>query len=170
MNNKIISNSIRFVFLILLQVLLLNQIYFFGYLNPIFYILFIFLYPIEKNKTVFLIISFFLGLTIDVFSNSGGVNAFATVLIAYIRLPLLHIIQNKTEFDYMLFKIKQLNIFQATIYIFSLTFIHHLALFILDFYKTQNVFAILGKVFLTTIFTAILIGFSIQLFTKDNKR
>ncbi|MCF6349675.1 MAG: rod shape-determining protein MreD [Flavobacteriaceae bacterium] len=169
MNNLILINSIRFIFLVLLQVLLLNNIYFLGYLNPMLYIIFVFLYPLKKEKSLFLILCFFLGLTIDFFSNSGGINAAAIVLIAYIRQPLLHLIQNKTEFDYLLFNIKNLPFIQVIIYIFSMTFIHHLIIFSLEFYKTQGVLNILGKVIITTILSAVLISFCVQLFVK-NKR
>ena len=120
MNSVILTNSIRFLFLILLQVLILNHVFLYGYVNPMLYILFIFLYPLRVEKVNFLILSFLLGLCIDFFSNSGGINASATLLIAYIRLPILHIILNKTEFDYLLFSIKKLNFLQAIIYIFSL--------------------------------------------------
>lgn len=169
MNNFILLNSVRFIFLILLQVLLLNQIDLSGYINPMLYILFVFLYPLEKEKIYFLISCFFLGLFIDVFSNSGGINAAAIVLIAYIRLPLLHIIQNKTEFDYLLFSIKKLSLPQALLYIFSLTLIHHTVIFILEFYKTQSILGILNKILITTLLSGILISFIIQLFIK-NKR
>lgn len=169
MNNIIISNSVRFIFLILLQVLLLNQIDLSGYINPMLYILFVFLYPLESEKINFLIVCFFLGLIIDVFSNSGGINASATVLIAYLRLPLLHIIQNKTEFDYLLFSIKKLTLPQALVYIFSLTLIHHIVIFGLEFYKTQSIFSILSKILITTLISGILISFIIQLFLKDKR-
>lgn len=169
MNNFIITNSIRFIFLVLLQVLVLNHVFFFGYINPVLYILFVFFYPLEKEKSTFLILSFLLGLCIDFFSNSGGVNAAAILLIAYIRLPLLHIIQNKTEFDYLLFNIKRLNFIQAIVYVLSLTFIHHTVLFILEFYKSQISFSIFSKIIITTLLSSLLIGFSIQLFTKSKR-
>ncbi len=169
MNNVIFTNSVRFIFLILLQVLVLNHVLLFGYINPILYILFIFLYPIKKEKGLFLILSFLLGLSVDIFSNSGGINAAATLLIAYVRLPLLHLIQNKTEFDYLLFNIKKLNLIQALVYIFSLTFLHHLIVFLLEFYKTQNILNISGKILITTILSGILISFSVQLFIKNKQ-
>lgn len=169
MNSVILTNSIRFLFLILLQVLILNHVFLYGYVNPMLYILFIFLYPLRVEKVNFLILSFLLGLCIDFFSNSGGINASATLLIAYIRLPILHIILNKTEFDYLLFSIKKLNFLQAIIYIFSLTFIHHTIVYILTLYKTQGIITIFENIFITTIFSGILISFIIQLFVK-NKR
>lgn len=169
MNNKILINTFRFIFLVLLQVLFCNKILFFGYINPIIYIIFIFLYPISKDKTLLLLLSFLLGLSIDFFSNSGGINAAAAVLIAYIRLPLLHIIQNKSEFDYVLFHVKKLSFFQAITYIFSLTFIHHFVVIFLEYYKLNNFFSMIGKTIAVSLFSFIIIAFSIQLFTKESK-
>lgn len=169
MNNSILKYSALFFILVLIQVLILNNIHFLGYINPIVYILFVFLYPIKKEKGSLLIISFLLGLSIDFFSNSGGSNAAAMTLIAYLRLPILHIIQNKSEFDYLLFDIKKLNFMQMTTYIISLTFIHHIVVFFLEYYKLQGVFSILNRAFFTGLFTSLLIAFSIALFIKNKK-
>ena len=169
MNNFILKYSLLFVFLVLLQVLILNNVLFLGFINPLVYILFIFVYPLSRKRSVFLIISFLLGLSIDFFSNSGGSNAAAILFIAYIRLPLLHIIQGKTEFDYLLFTIKQLTFLQATIYIFLISLLHHIILFSLESYKLTELITILRNSFLTSILTSILIGFFILLFAK-NKR
>ncbi len=169
MNNTIFKYSALFILLILLQVLILNNVKLFGYMNPLVYILFIFLYPIKKEKGTFLILSFFLGLCIDFFSNSGGSNAAAMVFIAYLRLPVLHIIQNKSEFDYLLFNIKNLNFIQLTTYILSLTTIHHIVLFLLEYYKLSNIFDTLILAVSTSLFTSLLIAFSISLFVKNNK-
>ena len=89
MNNAITINIARFIILILLQVLVLNNINFLGYINPYIYILFIILYPIKNNRLLFIFLSFLLGLTVDLFLDSGGVHAAACVTIAYIRPILL---------------------------------------------------------------------------------
>lgn len=166
MNNSIFKYSILFVFLILIQVLILNNVYFLGYINPLVYILFIFLFPLNKEKVPLLVIAFFLGLGIDIFSNSGGSNAAATLFIAYLRLPVLHIIQNKSEFDYLLFDIKKLNFLQILVYIFTLTIIHHIIVFTLEYYRLQGLTQILLSSLLTSLLTTLLIGFSIALFIK----
>lgn len=166
MNNSILKIGIRFVFLVLLQVILLNNIFFLGYINPMIYILFVFLFPILKDRAVLLLLSFFLGLSIDFFSNSGGINAGATLFIAYFRLPILHIILKKSEFDYLLFNIKNLTFTQSVSYIFLLTFIHHLIVYSLEYYKLEGFIFIIGKATISSVFTAILIGFSILLFSK----
>jgi len=171
MNNSLLKYGLLFVFLVLLQVLVVNNTLFSGYINPHIYILFIFAFPLNKEKTPFLLLSFFLGLSIDFFSNSGGINAAATLFIAYFRLPFLHSIQKKTEFDYLLFNIKELNIIQSFTYVFTLTFLHHIIVFFLAYYKADGFLSMLyDPVLLSSILTAILIGLSISLFFSNSKK
>ena len=168
MNDYLIKYSLLIILLVLLQVLVMNNVLFLGYINPLVYILFIFVFPIKENKNTLLLFSFFLGLLIDLFSNSGGSNAAAIVLIAYIRLPILRLIQNNIEFDFLLFTIKKLNLIQIIIYIFSLVFIHHLILFYFEYYTLKNFGYILLKVLYTSFLSSFIIGLAVSLFVKKN--
>ena len=85
MSSAVIVNIIRFILLILAQVAIFNKINFLGFINPYPYILFIILYPVNGNKNGLLLASFLLGITMDMFSNSGGVHAAACVILAYLR-------------------------------------------------------------------------------------
>ena len=89
MNSIISKNSIRFIILVLLQVLVLNHINFLGYINPYLYILFIILYPVKNSRSLFIFLSFLLGISVDLFSDSGGVHAAASVTLAFIRPAFL---------------------------------------------------------------------------------
>ena len=88
MTSANIKILIRFLLLIPLQVLIANHMRLFGYINPQICLLFVLWYPLKKDVSGFLANSFLFGLIIDMFSNSGGVNAAACLLIAYTRLPM----------------------------------------------------------------------------------
>lgn len=166
MNNLIISNSIRFIGLVLLQVLILNHINLFGYLNPLVYIIWVFLFPIRKNQSLFLITSFLLGLSIDFFSDSGGINAAAILFIAYIRLPILKAILRKSDFDYFQFNLRSISIDKIFSYITTLTIIHHFIVFSLEYFSFNAFTTIVYNTFFTSIFTIILSILGILLFVK----
>ena len=85
MNNALILNIVRFIFLLAVQIVIFNNIDLFGYINPYPYILFILLYPVNSNRAGLLITSFLLGLTIDLFTNSGGIHAASCLILAYVR-------------------------------------------------------------------------------------
>ncbi len=156
MNRENINNGLLFIGLILLQIIVLNNINFLGYINPYFYIFFIFLYPIRKDDASLLILSFFLGLCIDIFSDSGGINAAATLFIAFIRIPILKSVIGKREIEYGTLTIFKLPFPKMFLYVVLMTFIHHFIVFGMEYFKWSKFGIILLNTVLTGIFTIIL--------------
>ena len=77
-----------FVGLVLFQVLVLNHVHIVGYATPFLYIFLILKFESSVSRNALMLWAFFLGLVIDVFSDTPGMNAAATVLLAFLR-PLL---------------------------------------------------------------------------------
>lgn len=157
-----------FVSLLLLQVLVLNNIRFLGYVNPYLYIVFVFSYPIRNNRFPFLILAFILGLLIDAFSDSGGINAFATLFIAYIRLFFIKTIFKKTTSEYQSFSLRLESFDKVFNYVVTLTFIHHFILFLLVNFGFKNFTNVLLNTFLSSVFTLILYFLGRFIFTKKH--
>jgi rod shape-determining protein MreD len=67
-----------YLFVILTQVLILNQLQVSGYLNPYFYVLFILLLPVSTPQYLVLLLAFLTGFTIDFFTDTPGLHATAT--------------------------------------------------------------------------------------------
>lgn len=166
MNNIVLNNIIKFISLLLLQVLVLNHMNLFGFINPLVYIVWVLLFPIKKNKATLLLLSFLLGLSIDFFSDSGGIHAAATLFIAYIRIPVLNAILGKSDFDYVLFNLRSIAFVKAFSFITVLTFIHHFVVFSLEYFSFNSISSILYNTLLTGIFTIIISVLGIILFTK----
>ncbi len=99
MINRILRFSLIFILLILLQVLLFNNIQFSGYVNPYVYIMFILLLPVEIPSWLLLIISFFTGLIIDLFTGTPGMHTSATVLAGFVRPYVLRIISPRDGYE-----------------------------------------------------------------------
>src|SRR5690606_11133235 len=89
MNNIISIHSLRIFVLVIIQLILINHINFYGYIMSYPYILFIALFPIKNNRMATIAVSFLLVLSVDFFVDTGGIHAAACVLIAYIQLVLL---------------------------------------------------------------------------------
>ena len=82
---EIIHYSLWFLLYLLLQILILRNIVLFDYAFCFVYIGAILLLPAEVNRTLLLIMGFLTGLLVDVFYNTLGMHAAATLLIAYLR-------------------------------------------------------------------------------------
>lgn len=88
MMNTLISKIIQFVLLVLFQVLILNNLEVGFGLYIMVYPLFIFSLPYQMNTVTLMLVAFACGLIIDSFSNTFGLHASSSVLIAYLR-PLI---------------------------------------------------------------------------------
>jgi len=165
MNNNLFKILFQFIGLILLQVVVFNNIHLFGYVNPYIYVAWVLLYPLKSERGLFLILSFLLGLSIDFFSNSGGINAASLLFIAYIRLPLLTSLLRKVDLDYLLFHVSKMPFAKLLTYISILVFTHHIVLFSLEYFSFSNIGIILKHTFLSGLFTIVLLFISIQLFS-----
>ena len=92
MNNIILTNAVRFIGLVLLQVLVLQRINIGGSYADLFHIivfpLFIMLLPLRTPQALLVVLGFMIGITVDWFYDSPGIHASASVFIAFIR-PLI---------------------------------------------------------------------------------
>jgi len=168
MNNIVTTNIVRFIVLVLVQALILNNINFLGYINPYIYILFIILFPIKNNRVLVIFLSFLLGLCVDLFLDSGGVNAAACVTIAYIR-PLVLKFSFGMIYEHQSIKFSSTEFGQRITYFAIMTFIHHLILFSLEIFNTSKILLILNKTLFSVIFTILLCLLITVLFSKKHK-
>lgn len=168
MNSVVAMNIFRFVFLILLQVLILNNINFLGFLNPYLYVLFIILYPFNANQTLFLVLSFFLGLGVDLFEDSGGINAAACLVAAYIRPTVLRF-SFGVSYDYQTIKFSSTPIGSRISYVAIIIFTHHFVLFLLEYFSFAHFLLILEKTLFSGIFSLILIFLTLALFNRKSR-
>ncbi|WP_296386089.1 rod shape-determining protein MreD [Winogradskyella sp.] len=168
MNNVAVTHIVRFIVLLLVQVVVCNHINFLGYINPYIYIIFIFLFPIRENRLALLLISFLLGMLVDMFSDSGGVHAAAALCLAYARPILL-----KTSFgmlyEHHSIKFSNTEVGRLITYITFGTILHHFILFSLEIFNISNILLILKKTLFSSISTIILSVLIIILFSRNKK-
>lgn len=84
----LLQNILRFLILLLVQVLIIDQLQLSIYCRPALYVYFFIALPVSIPRWAELFIGFFVGLTLDSFANTLGINMAASLLICYIR-PLL---------------------------------------------------------------------------------
>jgi len=156
--NFIVKNILRFIILVLLQVTIFNNIQLSGFINPYLYVLFILLLPFETPAWLLLFLSFLMGFSIDVFSNTIGMHASACVFMAFLRPSILNAISVRDNYES--------NIEQGVyVYGFSwffkyalfLILAHHSFLFIVEVFSFSNFGDTALRILLSTIFTLTLV-------------
>ena len=167
MQSPVIKYFLMFIVLVAVQVLFLNQVQFSGYINPYIYVLFIMLLPLSTPRYAVILLSFILGLTIDIFSNTLGMHSFASVLIAYLRPAIIRVITNREEdmSDYPGLAATGITWFLS--YAGIMVFIHHVTLFYLEVFSLQNFFTTLYRAVLSSVFSIFVIVLSQFIIFRD---
>jgi len=162
-----IKYLVMFMTLVLLQVLVLNQVHLGGFLNPYIYILFILLLPVSMPRYQVLLLAFLTGILIDWFSNTLGLHASATVLMAYLRQPVIKLITqgDSEQSDYP--GIKQSGFRFFLLYCIILVIIHHFFLFFTEVFTFDNFLLTLLRSILSSVLTIIVIILSQFLVFRD---
>ncbi|MEA4982041.1 MAG: rod shape-determining protein MreD [Paludibacter sp.] len=160
-----LQNIVRFFLLILIQIFVLNNIRFLGYINPYIYILFIFLLPVKFPRWLSLILAFVMGLIIDAFSNTPGIHAFSTVLVAFLRNPVINIYTSVEEGANPVPSFYSFGVASFVKYVITLVLIHHTTFFFLEIFGFENIGQTLMKIILNAFFTTVII-FGIHSFKR----
>jgi hypothetical protein len=131
-------------------------------------VLFILLYPVNSNKYGLLIASFILGLTLDYFTDSGGVHAASCLILAMIR-PSIFRFSFGISYEYQTVKINDNLTPERFSFILLAVVIHHFIMYTLELFEFQLILIILWRTLISSIFTIILSVLLIYLF-KPSKR
>ena len=136
-----------FVGLVLLQVLILNNVHIAGYATPFLYIYLILKFESETPRNALMLWAFFLGLTVDIFSDTPGMNAAATVALAFLRPTFLRLFVPRDTLENIVPSVKSMGIVPFLKYL-----IHHAILLTIEFFS----FAHIGTLLLRIVASALL--------------
>lgn len=149
---------IRFVVLVTIQVLVLNNVELGGFINPLLYVLFLLTLPVYTPRLLLLAVAMITGLMIDMFQNTMGMHASACLLLAYVRPAWLKIIAPRDGYDTEAVpSIRQFGIRWFLAYAGVLIFIHHFALFFIEIFRMSEFMNTLLRILISTIVTLLLV-------------
>lgn len=153
----LLQNIFRFILLIAIQVFVLNNIHFMGFINPYIYILFILLWPVRLQRWTGLLLAFITGLIIDMFNNTPGIHAASAVAIAFLRNPVIGIFTSIEEGSNPVPSFYTFGVGAFVKYVITLTFIHHFLLFILEVFTWTDFSHTLWRISINTLITVVII-------------
>jgi rod shape-determining protein MreD len=170
MNSLILRNVIRFIVLVLLQVLVFNHIQLKFFYIPQVYLMFILLLPFETPKWLILSLAFLLGLCIDLFSYTVGLHTAACTLIGFMAPWVQNIVATKQEYEPgMQPGIRGLGFKWFLSYTIILVSCHHLVVYFLDAFRFSDVLVTLYRAIINILFTTFVIVVAQLLVGKSEK-
>ncbi len=170
MTTDIVRNIFRFVILILLQVLIVQNINLGGYIILLPYVLIIIVLPFETPKLLLLFISFLVGVTIDFFYDSSGLHASACTLMGFSRYYVLKFISPREGYDSGVQPTTEdMGLAWYLSYAGTLVLIHHLFFFYIEAFRFTDFFRTFLRVILSSIGTFGFIYLIQFLFYKNKK-
>jgi len=166
MNNRIFSLLGLFIGLVLAQSLLFDRLLVAQHYVPYIALLFIVLYPTDLRQTMFLVVAFLYGLSIDLLSVSGGIHAGACLSAAFLRPVVLRSVFGISS-DYSVVKFSKIPFTQWFVYCLLVVMTHHLVLFGLsDFSLNRWVWILQQTIFNGLLTTAVVSVFMFLFVSK----
>ena len=167
MNRKSLILLIAYFRILFFQIFVFNNMNIFGFVNPMIYIVFLVIYNFDSDQTLFILICFLLGFSIDFFSQSGGAHTITSLTMSFLRPILIRNSYGVTSEIPISFHTDTRRINKYTF--LSLLFIlHHLIYFSIVFFDLSAVHLILKNTFLTFMFSLTLSIMVLNLFRKPN--
>ena len=160
MYNTLIRNILRFIGLFILQVLIIDNIRLGNFIHPCVYVLYVMLLPFDTPKWKLLINGFLIGFAVDIFNGTPGLNAAATVLMAFFRPNIINLTARKSDIEGKIApSVSEMGLQWFFLYMVLLLIIHNFALFMLEAFS----FRLIGLVLLETLLSVIMSSFVIIL-------
>ena len=160
-----IQYSLMILLYLFLQIFFMRNLVLFNYAFCFIYIAGVLLLPADTNRMYLLLIGFATGFTVDVFSNTFGMHASATVLIAYIRPFLIQYQMDSKGAERAEIGIRSQGLGSFLAYILPLILIHHSMLFLMEINHFGMILYTVLRIATSALFTIIMIVI-LELFSK----
>lgn len=146
------------VILILLQVTVFNNICLFGVAVPMVFIYLILRLPLTMGTSWVLTVAFLMGLGVDIFSDTQGMNALACTILGVLRRPVLGLYFPRE--DELINPEPTMLSLGAPVYIkyaLSMSLIYCTMIFLIESFTFFNILRLLLRIVCSTVLTTLLI-------------
>lgn len=158
MTKTFLSFLLLFVVLVLAQVTIFNHIWLFGMAMPLVFIYFIISLPVATPTNWMLTLGFITGLTVDIFSNTAGLNALSCTILAGLRHPVLRLYMPREEdMTNPVPSMRSVGTATYTKYMLTMTVIYCIVYFVIDSAGFFNIGTMALRILASSILTFMLL-------------
>ena len=151
-----------FLGLAMLQVLVLNQMHIWGYATPFLYIYFILKLNTRTSRNALMLWAFALGLVIDIFGNTPGMNAASVILLAFSRTSILRLVTLRDIDEGFRPSVRSMGVSSFMRYVFLSCSLFCTVLFLIDTFSFYDFPVLLLKI-LSSIVSTMLCIFCVEM-------
>lgn len=160
----------RFLLLMLMQLLVLNNVYLGGYVMPMLYVLFILMLPTTTPRVAMLFIAFGTGLLMDIMAGALGFHAMACTVVAMLRIVFADRILTRGENTV----ISTPSIYSVTpqyfiTYMVLLLSVYFLMFYLLEIFSFRGFGGVLAATICSTLVTTLLAVLYQMVFIRKKK-
>ncbi|MDR2627276.1 MAG: rod shape-determining protein MreD [Dysgonamonadaceae bacterium] len=156
MNVNTIKAFFLFIFLILLQVWVLNHVHVRGLATPLLYVYFILKLSSGNTRSSVLFASFAIGLVMDIFNNTPGMNALASTVAGFLRYYVLNLFSSKEEKSFIP-STGTMGMGAFSCYAAVVILLHHIALFCVEAFSFFSPLMLMLKIVCSSVLTLVLV-------------
>ena len=157
MSTNWLRYSLFFCLLVILQLCVLNKIHLFGFATPLFFICFILKLPADMNRNSLLLIAFLMGLIIDFFSYTLGLNALACTIMGFSRHYMLNVFAPRDMVSSFALSVETFGFYLFMRYAAVLVIIHHVVFFVTESFSFFDLPTLILRITGSSILTLLLI-------------
>jgi hypothetical protein len=167
----ILRYSLRFIFVVLAQFILLKNVQLGGFISPYFYFLYILWLPFTISKNTLLIVSVLFGLALDYLVLTPGLHGSTCLLIAYLRPYILNLTVSRDlkTINYAEPSVRSMSLLPYCTYVVILTIIHNAYLIFIQWLSVGDVWFFLRKLIITSLVALLLAGIIEIIFQRTLK-
>ncbi len=153
MARYVINMTVLFIVLLLCQVVICNHIMLFNCATPLIFIYFIIRMSLGVNINYVMTFAFLMGLCVDIFSDTLGLNTLACTILSVIKRPIIFsYCQHDETLNEIIPSISTLGIWIYSKYLFTMTLVYSVLVFAIEYFSFNN----LAEIALCSISSALL--------------
>ncbi len=158
MNKSTFNFAILFVVLVLAQAVVFNNLILFNTAIAMVFIYMIVILPLTVGTNTSLTIGFLLGLCVDIFSDTPGLNALSCTILSFVRRPVYHLyMPREEEIAVQRPGLKSMGWSAFVKYSLTMSLIYCVCVFMLEAFSFFDIKRLLIRIGASTLYTLIFI-------------
>ena len=158
MPKEIFSNILLFIALVIAQAVIFNNLILFNVAIAFVFIYLIIGLPVTTSTNAVMITGFLLGLSVDIFQDTPGLNAMSCTLLSFIRRPIFHLyVPSDEDLSGRRISISSIGTPAYLKYMLTMALIYCIMVFTIESFSFFSIERFTTRILASTVFTFIVL-------------